>query len=324
MEQQPVTDVFDPKIQRIISKDKCTIYKMKNETGEGIITRYEILQGIELFYNDFHMSNGQNQNKLPKADVLELNHCREGRFECKFANGSYQYIGSGDLAINRLTNQTVSTSFPLSHYHGISITIDLWKAQETMKALETIIGDFSIDLFSIADKFCKNDSCAVLRNQNEMNHIFSELYCADPTMIAPYLKVKVLELLILLGTESVQNTGEKGPYFAQTQVKKVKDIQNYMTADLREHYTLQQLSDKFEISLTSMKTCFKGVFGCSIYAYMKSYRMQAAAVLLKTSDYSVTEIAVKMGYDNPSKFSEVFRKEYGKSPSEFRKDHQRK
>lgn len=84
-------------------------------------------------------------------------------------------------------------------------------------------------------------------------------------------------------------------------------------------YILQELSEKFEIPLTSMKVCFKGVYGCSIYAYMKSYRMQAATILLRDTSDSITEIAAKMGYDNPSKFSEVFKKEFGELPSEFRK-----
>lgn len=172
MSEQQFTDFFDPEIQKIVSEDGCSIYRMKNVTGEGVITRYEILPGIELFYNDFHMSDGQNQNKLPHSDVLEINHCREGRFECEFANGDYQYVGAGDLAINRLTNETTSTYFPLSHYHGISITIDLPTADQTMKRIESVIGGLNIDVFSIADKFCKNDTCVVLRTQSEIEHIF--------------------------------------------------------------------------------------------------------------------------------------------------------
>lgn len=151
MSEQQFTDFFDPEVQKIVSEDGCSIYKMKNVTGEGVITRYEILPGIELFYNDFHMSDGQNQNKLPHSDVLEINHCREGRFECEFANGDYQYVGAGDLAINRLTNKTTSTYFPLSHYHGISITIDLPHANQTLKRIEGVIGGLNIDIFTIAD-----------------------------------------------------------------------------------------------------------------------------------------------------------------------------
>lgn len=49
MSEQQFTDFFDPEIQKIVSEDGCSIYRMKNVTGEGVITRYEILPGIELF-----------------------------------------------------------------------------------------------------------------------------------------------------------------------------------------------------------------------------------------------------------------------------------
>ena len=51
---------------------------------------------------------------------------------------------------------------------------------------------------------------------------------------------------------------------ADIQLSGIKKMQEYMTADLRNHYPLQELSEKFEIPLTSMKVCFKGVYGCSI------------------------------------------------------------
>ncbi|MDD3361772.1 MAG: AraC family transcriptional regulator [Hespellia sp.] len=319
MKERAFTDFFDPEVQKIVSEDGCSIYKMKNSTGEGVITRYEILPGMELFYNDFHMSDGQNQNKLPHPEVLEINHCREGRFECAFSNGDCQYVGAGDLAINRLTNETASTYFPLSHYHGISITIDLYQVNNTLKQIENVIGGLNIDIFALADKFCKNDTCLVLRSQREIEHIFSELYCVEPCMIAYYLKVKVLELLMFLNNVSLSEYQEEHRYFSKNQVQIIKKMQVYMISDLRKHHTLNELSEKFSIPLTTMKICFKGVYGCSVYSYMKSYRMQAATILLRDTSDSITEIAAKMGYDNPSKFSDAFKKEFGDIPSEFRK-----
>ena len=91
-----------------------------------------------------------------------------------------------------------------------------------------------------------------------------------------------------------------------------------MIQDLSHHYTLDELSRQFGIAQTSMKLCFKAVYGSSIYQYMKSYRMQTARVLLQDTSHSVTEIAAALGYDNPSKFSEAFKKEYGTSPTLFR------
>jgi AraC-like DNA-binding protein len=320
MNDKQITDFFDPEVQKTVSEDGCSVYKMQNETGEGVITRYEILPGIELFYNDFHMKDGQNENKLPHRDVLEINHCREGRFECVFSNGDCQYVGAGDLAINRLTNETTSTTFPLSHYHGISITIDLNEAVTTMNQVESVLGGLHIDLCQIAERICRKDTCFILRNHSNIEHIFSELYRVTPKMIAHYLKVKVLELLMFLNDVQVGEYQEERRYFSKNQVQVVKQMQAYMIADLQRHYTLQELSKKFDIPLTSMKVCFKGVYGCSIYSYMKSYRMQATTILLRDTTDSVTEIAMKMGYDNPSKFSEAFKKEFGELPSEYRKE----
>lgn len=319
MNDRKITDFFDPEVQKLASEDGCSVYKMKNETGEGVITRYEILPGIELFYNDFHMKDGQNKNKLPHPDVIEINHCREGRFECIFNNGDCQYVGAGDLAINRLSNETTSTIFPLSHYHGISITIDLKEAAATMQKVEDVLGGLHIDVYQIAERLCRKDTCFVLRTHNNIEHIFSELYRVTPKMIAHYLKVKVLELLMFLNDVEAGEYQEERRYFSKNQVQVVKQIQKYMVTNLQRHYTLQELSKKFDIPLTSMKVCFKCVYGCSIYSYMKSYRMQAATILLRDTFDSITEIAGKMGYDNPSKFSEVFKKEYGELPSEFRK-----
>lgn len=313
------TDFFDPRVQRIASEDGCSIYKMKNSTGEGIITHYEIFPGIALFYNDFHMSDGENQNKLPRPGVLEINHCREGRFECVFENGDRQYIGAGDLSINRLTNKTAATFFPMSHYHGISITIDMEIAAGTIHALEKIMGNLHIDLAGIADRFCREDTCYVLRGRDAILHIFYELYQVPPEMAAHYLKVKVLELLMYLNDAPDTAYPEERRYFSKNQVQTIKRMEAYMKENLSRHYTLKELSSLFDIPLTTMKTCFKGVYGCSIYTYMKSYRMQAAMLLLRDTAYSITEIAAKMGYDNPSKFSEVFKKEFGELPSDFRK-----
>ena len=105
---------------------------------------------------------------------------------------------------------------------------------------------------------------------------------------------------MFLNQVSLEDYKKERRYFAGHQVRTIKEIHAYMTANLCRHYTLQELSDTFNIPLTSMKVCFKGVYGSPIYSYMKSYRMQAATVLLKDSSDSITEIAAKIGYDNPT------------------------
>lgn len=197
MARQPL-DFFDPDVQKIAQEDGCTIYRMHNCTGEGIITKNEAFPGIIIFYNDFHMKDGANKNKIPREGILEINHCREGRFECEFENGDCLYIGAGDLSIHMLSSRTSSTNFPLSHYHGISITIDMETANETIKKIAGVFQCEPVDVLTIKDRILTQNSWCVLRSQNEIENIFSELYRVRSEQLVWYLKVKVLDLLLFL------------------------------------------------------------------------------------------------------------------------------
>ena len=312
------TNFFESDIECLANTGNCFVYRTKNDTGEGVITQYYIMPGIYFFYNDIRMTDGKNKNKLPIPEMLEINHCREGRFECEFENGNCQFIGAGDLSVHLLPQKTVRTFFPMGRYHGISIGIDLNEAEKTIARLESITGKLDIDLRKIADNLSRTDTCFILRDKSVINHIFSELYNATPGMIAHYLKVKVLELLMYLNDINTGELTEEKRYFYKNQVDVVKSIHDFMIEHIDKHFTLQKLSDMFGIPLTSMKVCFKGVYGSSIYSYMRSYRMQAATILLKGNS-SITEIAMKTGYTNPSKFSENFKREFGMLPTEFRK-----
>lgn len=92
-----------------------------------------------------------------------------------------------------------------------------------------------------------------------------------------------------------------------------------MTSNPEVHYTMDELAERFDLSVSALKKCFKGVYGTAIFTYMRNFRMDMAAALLVQTDKSVTEIASKVGYTNSSKFSEAFKSVKGKTPLEFRK-----
>ena len=47
---------YDRGIHTLEQSGERFVYEMENETGTGIMTRYIVLPGIELLYNDIHMS----------------------------------------------------------------------------------------------------------------------------------------------------------------------------------------------------------------------------------------------------------------------------
>jgi len=296
--------------------DNCTIYEMSEGKNTGRITSYEVFPGIRLTYNDFHIGKCPEHVFLQK-DIMEINHCREGRFECEFMDGVYTYLSTGDLAVNKIiSNQVINATFPSEHYHGVSIIIDLGQAA---KMISTILSDISIDLYFLRDKLCANNRCFVMRATDSIQHIFSELYTIPDSVKQGYFKLKVMELLLFLSVIEMPEQFEKRPYFQKSQVNKVKQMKNFLTQNITRHITLGALSVKYNMSINAMNSCFKAVYGMSIYTYVRMYRMQVAATMLLTTRNSVTIIAGNVGYENASKFASAFRTVMKVSPSEYRK-----
>ena len=58
--------------------------------------------------------------------------------------------------------------------------------------------------------------------------------------------------------------------------------------------------------------------GCSPSEYLTELRLRRAATLLVSTNLSVSEIALEVGYLSLSHFSRVFRERFGKTPRAFR------
>lgn len=64
---------------------------------------------------------------------------------------------------------------------------------------------------------------------------------------------------------------------------------------------------------------FKKYTGQTPNAYLTRYRIQQSGVMLKETHRSVSEIAIACGFQSPSYFSLIFRKEMGLGPQDYRK-----
>jgi AraC-like DNA-binding protein/CheY-like chemotaxis protein len=63
---------------------------------------------------------------------------------------------------------------------------------------------------------------------------------------------------------------------------------------------------------------FKATFAVTFVEYLAHYRMERAKRLLANPTMSVADVAVSVGFNDPSYFTRVFRKQEGLSPSEYR------
>ena len=149
-------------LSEVIPKDNdgyCTIYKMDCADGLGLMTVYQVFPGIQLIYNDFEATEYEWESILDK-DILEINHCREGREGSRLLSGSCLYLGEGDLSIHTMDNCASEMSFPLKHYRGISVVINLTTVS---KNSPEILMEAGIDILAFRNKFCASGDCFIMR-----------------------------------------------------------------------------------------------------------------------------------------------------------------
>lgn len=303
-------------IQSVVETEDCKVMCLYDETGEGTMTVYQVFPGIFLMYNDFHMKSCFSEFQT-EDNMFCIDHCREGRIEQEAGEGTYCYMEAGDLRIDQRTNHSGQFSFPLCHYHGISIGMQMDTAA---RSISEAMKGFSVKLTDLKEKYCCQEVPFVIKGDSATEHIFSELYNVPSKIKKDYFRIKVLELLLYLDALELSGHKEERPYFYKEQIEKVKAIQALLTKDLTRNYTMEQLSEQFEIALTPLKRCFKSVYGSPIFTYMRVYKMNYAASLLKSDkSLKVSDIAGTVGYDSPSKFTAAFRKTMGKTPLEYRK-----
>ena len=183
-------------------RQDCKIFRLSNETGYGRVTVYQVFPGIELYYNDMHIGYC-SQNQATAKNMIEINHCLTGRFECSFGENSCCYMAEGDLSVSSMMKKKSNPCFPLNHYHGISIIINL---DELLPEVRRIMELLNIDLHYIQKYICEGNRCCIMRANPSIEHIFSELYHVREKRKPGYMKIKTLELLLFL---SDLNTAEE-------------------------------------------------------------------------------------------------------------------
>ncbi len=87
-----------------------------------------------------------------------------------------------------------------------------------------------------------------------------------------------------------------------------------------EQLNLDDLAKNAGLSKYHFHRLFSGLTGIAVQRYMRLPRMKRASFQLAFRKWqSVTDIAFDTGYENAESFSRAFKREYGQTPSSFRK-----
>ena len=92
----------------------------------------------------------------------------------------------------------------------------------------------------------------------------------------------------------------------------------YIDNNITQHITLQDVAAAAMLSPSYFSASFKRYTGYSLIDYTNAKRVRLASkLLLNDTNISISEIAMRVGFNNMSNFNRAFRKYIGCTPSEY-------
>ncbi|MBF1720833.1 MAG: AraC family transcriptional regulator [Streptococcus sp.] len=104
--------------------------------------------------------------------------------------------------------------------------------------------------------------------------------------------------------------------------KDISFIKHYLETYYHESIQLEDLASMTHLSRFYISHSFKKEIGMSPMEYLIDIRIKESKILLRTTNYSISQVADIVGFTTPTYFSKQFRKSTGISPTDYREQYQ--
>ena len=324
---------FGSNVQSVAENDNAHVLRIQSPTGEGYMTLYMVMKGVYVMFDEFHLESCESEFKNME-NVFCIDHCRQGRIEHENLLGNKFYIESGDLKLGRRINHSGSIHMPNGYYYGMTIGFEIGEAEKSIKRelpgididIKTIVDKFSsggkaivsgTNNFATEEYFIRRDS--LLKNDEYIERILDEMYNVPKEIRMDLFKVKIMELLLRLKMLDKSLYKDERLYIPASQAEKIKEVHKLIIDSPDKNYTVEMLSQMFCIPESTLRKNFREIYGSPIYKYIKKVKINKAAELIKNdSDLKISDVAERVGYDNPSKFAAAFKDVMGITPLEYK------
>jgi AraC family transcriptional regulator len=198
----------------------------------------------------------------------------------------------------------------------------------TAEPLQSAAVLLSVPLFdeAMTDVFGANAPYAKLRDMSAVDDeqlvsLLAQLRAEAARPSASLLFVRSVGYAIavhLARTYTVLGSEAKGETSALPGFK-LRRITDWMAENLAEEFSLGRLAEQAGMSEFHFNRLFKRATGMPPSQYQIKLRLDAARRLLRETNKSIITIANDVRYSNPSHFAQLFRKETGHSPTDYRR-----
>ena len=100
--------------------------------------------------------------------------------------------------------------------------------------------------------------------------------------------------------------------------KIIEQIKEYIEIHLHEDITLANIAAKFYLNPSYLSQLFKSETGENYVDFLMKIRVEKAKKLLKDKNLRIQEISELVGYTDSKYFGQLFKKQVGMLPSEYK------
>lgn len=169
------------------------------------------------------------------------------------------------------------------------------------------------------------DSCLIsLALSWEKNIVTNFIHAFEAIAFEPsgyeFIVRENLSHLCLTLYQQYKNEIDKGcPEQNQDSIR-IRKMLDYIHEHYSDNLTLAQIAKAADIGERECLRCFQRIILISPIQYLIKYRvMLGATMLLQTPNSSISEISIQCGFDSPSNFSQMFKRFFKCTPSNYRK-----
>lgn len=257
-------------------------------------------------------------------DILELSQSYSSAREAvsyRVLYGTSRSINMKEIAPGQTSksgtvhNEELSSLFKMIRLNG---------EKDIIKAVEQYLNHFAVpqkslqqyhidimELISALYRFAVNNDIVMEEFSGDVGKLYNSIFDMEPEELKKWLTDTSLlfrEKIISARNSSTQSFVSGAKEYVQN---------NYADEEL----SLDRICEVLGVSNSYFSTLFKKETGSSFISYLTDYRMdQASRMLIETSEKSYI-IAKNVGYTDPNYFSYVFKRRFGVSPSNYRREH---
>ena len=109
------------------------------------------------------------------------------------------------------------------------------------------------------------------------------------------------------------------PTISETSNQMIHQITEHVQHHFKEKLTLSMFAREYNYSLAHISHSFKKEIGMTFQEYVQSIRIQESCRLLMNTTKKISDIAALVGYTDIKFFNELFKRQMGKTPRQYRK-----